>query len=275
MVRRKRTVRIVVILILFVSLFLYENNIFDMDVYAEEVGNWSYTVLKDNTVKINKYKGKKEKVYVPSKIKGKTVISIGDYAFWHCTTLKNVVFPKTIKDIGDFAFEGCSELIRIENMKVTSIGDCAFRRCEKLTDITISASVTNIGNDAFNQCNGLKRIVVEKNNRIYDSRNNCNAIIEKSSKTLIVGCNTTAIPKGIRGIAPYAFAGCSRLEKIAIPESVITIGDNAFAGCSGLKSVIIPKNVKEIGKSIFAGCSNLKRIVVNKNNKPRLFTAMP
>ena len=92
---------------------------------------------------------------------------------------------------------------------MTSIGRGAFNRCWKLSSITIPKSITNIGNDALKSCIGLTSIIVEDDNPVFDSRNDCNAIIETSSNTLIKGCKNTIIPEGVTRIGDYAFYGCS------------------------------------------------------------------
>ena len=89
---------------------------------------------------------------------------------------------------------------------------------------------------------------------MYDSRNNCNAIIEMSSNTLIAGCKNTTIPESVTSIGEHAFYGCSSLTFITIPESVTSIGNRAFYGCSGLTSVTIPESVTSIGNYAFSDC---------------------
>ena len=120
---------------------------------------------------------------------------------------------------------------------VTSIGTLAFGECTGLTSIVIPNSVTEIGQQAFAWCPGLTSIVVESGNPRYDSRNNCNAIIETASNTLIVGCNNTMTPNSVTAIGDDALAYCKGLTSIDIPNSVISIGDWAFSGCTGLTDV--------------------------------------
>ena len=168
-----------------------------------------------------------------------SVTSIGERAFYNCSGLTSVTIPNSVTSIGSEAFEGCSGLasITIPN-SVTSIGEHAFDRCSGLTSITIPNSVTSIGEYAFERCSGLTSITVAQGNTKYDSRDNCNAIIESASNKLIAGCKTTIIPNSVTSIGDYAFYNCSGLTSVTIPNSVTSIGYSAFRGCSGLTSVI-------------------------------------
>ena len=149
-----------------------------------------------------------------------------------------------------------------EKYSVTSIGKFAFFLCSGLTSVTIPNSVTSIGNNAFQGCSGLTSIVVESGNTKYDSRENCNAIIETASNTLLYGCNNTVIPNSVTSIGNSAFSGCSGLTSVTIPNSVTSIGSNAFNGCKGLTSITIPNSVTSIGVYAFSGCSGLTSITI-------------
>lgn len=105
--------------------------------------------------------------------------------------------------------------------------------------------------------------MVDSNNKDYDSRNNCNAIIETASNTLIVGCKTTVIPNGVTSIGNYAFYKYG-ITSVAIPNSVTSIGDYAFFDCN-LTSVTIPSSVTYIGERGFYS-SNLKTVTVEALN---------
>ncbi len=190
--------------------------------------------------------------------------------------------------IGSSVFNVCTDLTNITiSNGVTGIGDLAFNGCDGLTSITIPGSVTSIGDEAFSGCNNLSTIVVDSSNPHYDSREDCNAIIETATNTLVVGCYNTVIPNGIESISARAFQDCTGLTNIKIPNSVTSIGENAFQGCTGLKKVelscskienwfsnnssieevVIDDNTTEISNSAFTGCTNLKTITIGKNVK--------
>ena len=97
-------------------------------------------------------------------------------------------------------------------------------------------------------------------NEVYDSRNNCNAIIETESNTLMLGCKNTKIPGNVTSIGEYAFECCSNLTSIEIPGNVTSIGSGAFYQCTSLASVKINKGVTSIGVSVFEECSSLASI---------------
>ena len=192
-----------------------------------------------------------------------SVTSIRDFAFDYCSGLTSITIPNSVTSIGSSAFSGCYGLtsITIPN-SVTNIGDRAFLDCSSLTSINIPNSVTSIGGSAFGYCSGLTSIIVEDANSTYDSRENCNAIIETATNTLIVGCQNTIIPNSVTSIGDYAFTYCSGLTSITIPNSVTSIGAAAFSGCSKLTSVTIPNSVTSIGGSAFSGCSGLTSITI-------------
>jgi hypothetical protein len=114
--------------------------------------------------------------------------------------------------------------------------------------------VTSIGNQVFLGCDKLTSICVDKNNPIYDSRNNCNAIIETKRNTLIAGCKNTVIPNSVTSIGDWAFYQCENLTSLTIPNSVTSIGKSAFYKCKNLTSITIPNSVASIGYNVFYGC---------------------
>ena len=192
-----------------------------------------------------------------------TVTGIGENAFMICNGLITVTIPNSVTSIGDCAFWSCGDLtsITIPN-SVTSIGSEAFRSCSGLTSLTIPSSVTRIVYSAFRGCRGLTSIKVESDNTVYDSRNNCNAIIRKQDNELIFGCINTIIPSSVTSIGSHAFEDCSDLTTVTIPNSVTSIGSSAFYGCIGLTSVTIPDGVTYIGNMAFSGCRRMLSVTI-------------
>ena len=192
-----------------------------------------------------------------------SVTSIGKSAFAECSGLTSITIPNSVTIIGDAAFYKCTSLtsVTIPN-SVTSIGERAFYGCSGLTgSLIIPNSVTSIGSDAF-FCNSprLVSIKVEDGNTYYDSRNNCNAIIETQSNTLLTGCKNTIIPNSVKSIGNNAFYGCSGLKAITIPNSVTSIGSQVFCGCSNLTSISISNSVTDIKEFTFYNCSKLASV---------------
>ena len=161
----------------------------------------------------------------------------------------NVVIPESV------TFNGTA-------YPVTSIEALAFAYCSGLTGVEIPSSITTIKFDQFVYCPNLSSITVSSGNSKYDSRNNCNAIIETASNTLMAGCRNTIIPNSVTSIYHDAFLGCSNLTSIDISSSVKNIGQGAFAYCSSLTSLIIPNSVTSIDLMAFEGCSSLTSVTI-------------
>ena len=182
-------------------------------------------------------------------------------------SITSFTFGSNVQSIPAYVCEGMSRLTSITiPSSVTSIGKYAFYECSSLQAISIPYQVSNIGDCAFRRCSSLASIVVASNNTVYDSRNNCNAIIEKSTNTLIAGCKNSIIPANITSVGKYAFYGCTGLSSITFPSDMTGIGDAAFSGCSGLTSISIPSAVSNIGTSAFSSCSGLTSITVSSDN---------
>lgn len=190
-----------------------------------------------------------------------SVIKLGVSAFCRCKSLSQIKLSNRMKEITGRVFQYCSNLQSVFFPEgLITIDTSAFEWCKGLTSIHISSSIKHINSGAFAGCSNLKSIIVDKRNTKYDSRHDCNAIIQGNA--LIVGCLNTIIPEGISVIGDSAFAGCLNLQHIDIPMSVNEIGAFAFNACIGLKSINIPEGVTAIGTSAFNGCHGLESITI-------------
>ena len=194
-----------------------------------------------------------------------SVTQIGNYAFDFCD-LKTITLPNSVRYIGDYPFEyynfndGFNDTVYVSvNIpdSVETIGECAFYYCD-FCDVTIPASVTKMGMAPFD-FRRIKSIVVDKANKVYDSRNNCNAIIETKTNTLLNACQNTTIPNSVRTIGEYSFGFLRGLESVMIPASVTEIKDCAFEACYELRDVKIMGTVN-FGNDCFVFCDSLKKM---------------
>ncbi len=192
-----------------------------------------------------------------------SVTRIGDHVFELCKSLTSITIPDSVTEIGCFAFAGCTSLTSITIPdSVTSIGDLAFRNCTSFTSITIPSNVTSLGIRVFESCMNLTLLKVDKENTVYDSRSNCNSIIETATNTLLAGCKNTIIPNSVTSIGLGAFSGCSGLTNITIPDGLTSIGEDAFYGCTSLESISIPEGVTSIGLGAFTSCTSFESITI-------------
>lgn len=133
---------------------------------------------------------------------GRSVTSIGNYAFRDCHRFANIKITDNATSIGNYAFYNCYSLasIMIPN-GVASIGSNTFQTCYSLASITIPNSVTKIGSTTFQNCYSLASVT---------------------------------IPNSMTSIDGNLFRYCYGLANITIPNSVKSIGSGAFQDCYGL-----------------------------------------
>ena len=177
-----------------------------------------------------------------------SVTSIGEYAFYDCTSLTSVTIPDSVTIIGDFAFFYCTSLTSVTIPdSVTSIGYKAFCSCESLTSVTIPDSVTFIANEAFADCKSLTSVMIP----------NGVTSIHDDAFSRCTSLTSVTIPDSVTSIGDGAFFYCTSLTSVTIPNSVTIIGDSAFSHCKSLTSVAIPDSVTIIGGGAFSDCDNL------------------
>ena len=218
------------------------------------------------------------------------VVSISMYAFRDCTSLAEINIPSSTLDIDTeafintlwldnqpdgvvyagkvaFTYKGSmpnGTFLTLRN-DTRSIGHGAFSYRSGLIGITIPASVVFVGTNCIAGCENLATIQVESGNSVYDSRDNCNAIIETSTNQLIDGCLNTTIPTSVTSIGDYAFCDCHNLTSINLHNNITSIGQWAFLGCD-LTQLKIPASVTSIGEYAFGGCDHIATITVDSRN---------
>ena len=231
------------------------------------------------------------------------VTEIGKLAFYGCTTLDTLVIPARVKAIGQDAFYGCRNIESIEvyeenpvysgqgnaliegtklilgcknsnieeMVNVDSIASYAFGGCSGLDTLKIPVSVKYIASDAFAACSGLDTIIVADENTVYEG--NGSAIIEKATKTLILGCKNTKIPEDVKAIGKMAFYGCAGLDSICLPASIDSIAVAAFYDCHNLKKVVsLIEDPFKFGRDAFSYISAACTLTV-PNGKMRDYKA--
>lgn len=185
------------------------------------------------------------------------LLHIGSFAFYNCTSLNKIEIPASVKTIWNGAFKECRDLTYITfNEGLEQIGNYAFHNCVSLKDFLLPVTLLEIGEEAFANCQGIITVRIPKNvtdiglipfggcryitamsvdeeNQVYDSRDNCNAIIETATNSIIVACKTTVIPNTVVTIENGAFYMMD-IERVTIPASVKHIKSCAFYFCHAL-----------------------------------------
>ena len=189
-----------------------------------------------------------------------TVTEIGNHAYQY-SNIVNIIIPNSVTKIDDWAFYECRNLVSVQlSNSITTISEGVFADCTALNGINIPRSVTTISDYAFALCLSLSYLTVEDGNPVYDSRDNCNAIIKTENNRLVVGCSSTIIPNTVTSIGNEAFDGRDGLINITIPNSVTSIGHGAFCGCYNLERMDIPNSVTTIHDYAFSSCSNMTEL---------------
>lgn len=231
---------------------------------------FTYTAIDDGAaIEITGYTGEGGNVIIPSTIDNLPVTSIGNKAFYKCSTITSVTIPDPVIRIGEYSFYSCKNLtgVALSNRltaigmsafcrcdslaavaipgRVTSIGSLAFSYCKSLTSMTFPASVTEIGSLALTSCPNLASVFVEEGNPNYSSQD---GLLFNKDRTSILYC-----PGGKTGT-------------YAVPDGVIEIRAGSFNECANLRGIIIPASVTKIGTNPFERCSSLTEIVVDEQN---------
>lgn len=217
----------------------------------------------------------------------KSITKIGRNAFSLCKNLNTLKIPGNVEIIENSAFSSTNITSLVLDNGIKEINDRVFSGCTKLTSLFIPSSVITIGEGLTINCNSLNSIVVDSNNQIFYSSNNC--LIRNEDKTLIAGCYNSIIPEDIVNIGNSAFENIATLKQISLPknikkigilafcstnlteinfpESLTTICVGAFCRCKYITSIFIPASVSIIENQAFGNMKSLNKIDVDLNNQ--------
>jgi len=205
-----------------------------------------------------------------------TVVSIGDSAFYNCSSLTSASLPNNLQEIGDYAFYACGQLtnFNIPN-SVTSIGEGAFSSCYLLTSISLPNNLNTIEAKTFENCHQLTNVVLPDSVIAlgsYAFKNCYNLASVNLSSNLQAICSSAFescqqlksidMPDGVTAIGSSAFKYCYNLSSVELSKDLVSIGETAFGGCGALTKIDIPDSVTSIDKKAFENCYNLATIII-------------
>lgn len=214
-----------------------------------------------------------QSIFIPA-----SICKIENYAFWFAlhSSLKEIHVAKDNKFYDNR--ENCNAVIETATNTLvvacdnTIIPDSVERISEgafcavAIKSLYIGPNIMHIDYN-FAEIFGLESIIVSEQNKIYDSRENCNAIIETASNTLIKGCKTTKIPASVKRLGNSSFSTTKEMESFCIPDNIELIEEYAFCNCTSLKEINIPPSIKSIGQFAFFNTTLITVSFKNRNIK--------
>lgn len=210
----------------------------DGDTFTEAGITYQVISASEKTAKLKRGADVSGVVNIPNEVNGFTVSTIGKAAFRELRNITAVTIPNSVITMERSVFDDCSSL----------------------TSVSIPGSVTSIGLSPFTGCKKLTSVTVANDNPVYDSRNNCNAIIETATNKLIVGSIASVIPGSVVTIATRAFEDIRGMVSVVIPEGVTSIEEMAFFDCSDLKEVTLPSSLTSISVDAFCECPSITKV---------------
>lgn len=228
---------------------------------AKTIGGYvesPYVYADDTKTTLTGYWGSADSVAIPE-----GVTAIGAYAFTKTLSLSGLRLPSTLTTLGYGAFNYCANLQHVTfNEGLETIDTNAFYNCRNLRSIRIPASVTHIAKYAFWGNFRTESVVVDPENPVYRSYeldwggvpHSLNAIIERSTGTLVRGFANTVIPSTVTTLYENSFGGIRSRQSLDIPASVTAIGKSTFENCNRLATVrCFGHEAPVLGEEAFSG----------------------
>ena len=161
------------------------------------------------------------------------VVSIRSNAFAGAIGLEEIVIPLRVRQLESGVFNECSNLrkVVVESLQF-SASSGIFGGCS-IDSLLIGKGVAAFDNNVFKNCNSLANITVDPENSVYDSRNNCNAIVKTASDKLILASMNCVIPESVTAVSGYAYCAAADID-VTVPASVTSIDNGAFSGVNRL-----------------------------------------
>lgn len=199
---------------------------------------------------------------------------LGSFCFWNNAELESVHIADGLQHIGSSCFFKCDKLAQI-NLPYTllSLGDACLGRTS-LTSVTIPMNVRHIGLNITGVNPKMEWIEVDGRNPHYDSRNNCNAIIETETRKMVLANHRSTVPAGVKSLGSHCFAYAHGLTSIELPEGLERLDQISFWDCPNLTTVVLPASLKSIGRHCFSNCRSLRTIVCKAATPPAFFPLM-
>ena len=231
------------------------------------------------------------------------VESIGDYAFFSCSSLKDIMIDAAVTSVGTQAFNYCSSLRRLSFCGAPSVGSLAFGNCGSLEMLSFVGGAPSFSSNSFSGTTAAAWFPPDNSSWTASVRQNYGGSITwqtgyrgwagddiewtfEGNHLSLTGTGWTdahnrvgyrhlndritsaSVGEGIEGLS-WTFDRLTSLRTVCLPDSLTKISDCAFQGCTALESLTIPASVESLGLYTFTGDTSL-RVIRFRGRMPEL-----